>query len=470
MESVSEKTKRASTEEPSTNTNVDEKVCVETSKTENEESTENTQENAEKLQNGSVHLDEVEEAKKNVVEENIQNAVLGEDSGSQEDGKDIGTVAPQMVVEPSLTKEEEDTLTNESVAESGQELTPETENTTADTTEAISKETDVKEEKESNISLQENKASTERPTEGIQVVTELQEDEKSEESDLKESGVQENEVTASTPESNTKSTDDSANQVQEEMKAGDTSSVQDTDSARETLITDKELRSAQEATEDITVNAPEKVTSEPTLVQNEGKVTDSVQIIDSVQTDNEEGKANITEETEIRILERQEDMDQKLVDSNKDNQEAKRSEESNTEQTDQHSNPSHKLASTADEEKKRNSNIGPDHLVVSHDLPVKNKPDGTTVKQPDEHELSPIPNISISCTENETENKLNNQNNVESNRHLDRQSAKDNDTDSGTGSTADNSSIDLNLSISSFLTKNKESGSISLQVRVHLKL
>nr|XP_033797156.1 STE20-like serine/threonine-protein kinase isoform X2 [Geotrypetes seraphini] len=40
---------------------------------------------------------------------------------------------------------------------------------------------------------------------------------------------------------------------------------------------------------------------------------------------------------------------------------------------------------------------------------------------------------------------------------------KENDTDSGTGSTADNSSIDLNLSISSFLTKNKESGSMSLQ-------
>ncbi|XP_069467838.1 STE20-like serine/threonine-protein kinase isoform X2 [Ambystoma mexicanum] len=40
---------------------------------------------------------------------------------------------------------------------------------------------------------------------------------------------------------------------------------------------------------------------------------------------------------------------------------------------------------------------------------------------------------------------------------------KENDTDSGTGSTTDNSSIDLNLSISSFLSKSKDSGSISLQ-------
>ncbi|XP_069836250.1 STE20-like serine/threonine-protein kinase isoform X2 [Dendropsophus ebraccatus] len=40
---------------------------------------------------------------------------------------------------------------------------------------------------------------------------------------------------------------------------------------------------------------------------------------------------------------------------------------------------------------------------------------------------------------------------------------KEVDSDSGTGSTADSGSMDLNLSISSFLTKNKESGSISLQ-------
>ncbi|XP_069075180.1 LOW QUALITY PROTEIN: STE20-like serine/threonine-protein kinase [Pleurodeles waltl] len=43
------------------------------------------------------------------------------------------------------------------------------------------------------------------------------------------------------------------------------------------------------------------------------------------------------------------------------------------------------------------------------------------------------------------------------------QSQKENDTVSGTGSAADNSSIDLNLSISSFLKKSKESGSMSLQ-------
>uniref|UniRef100_A0A8C4HLH3 non-specific serine/threonine protein kinase n=1 Tax=Dicentrarchus labrax TaxID=13489 RepID=A0A8C4HLH3_DICLA len=40
---------------------------------------------------------------------------------------------------------------------------------------------------------------------------------------------------------------------------------------------------------------------------------------------------------------------------------------------------------------------------------------------------------------------------------------KERDSDSGTGSAADNSSVDLNLSISSFLSKTKERGSVSIQ-------
>ncbi|KAG9337960.1 hypothetical protein JZ751_027297 [Albula glossodonta] len=40
---------------------------------------------------------------------------------------------------------------------------------------------------------------------------------------------------------------------------------------------------------------------------------------------------------------------------------------------------------------------------------------------------------------------------------------KEKDSDSGSSSAADNNSIDLNLSISSFLTKNKETGSVSVQ-------
>lgn len=41
---------------------------------------------------------------------------------------------------------------------------------------------------------------------------------------------------------------------------------------------------------------------------------------------------------------------------------------------------------------------------------------------------------------------------------------KERDSDSGSGSAADNSGVDLNLSISSFLSKAKEPGSVSIQV------
>lgn len=41
---------------------------------------------------------------------------------------------------------------------------------------------------------------------------------------------------------------------------------------------------------------------------------------------------------------------------------------------------------------------------------------------------------------------------------------KERDSDSGSGSAADNSGVDLNLSISSFLSKTKEPGSVSIQV------
>lgn len=41
---------------------------------------------------------------------------------------------------------------------------------------------------------------------------------------------------------------------------------------------------------------------------------------------------------------------------------------------------------------------------------------------------------------------------------------KERDSDSGSGSAAENSSVDLNLSISSFLSKTKEPGSVSIQV------
>ncbi|XP_029466171.1 STE20-like serine/threonine-protein kinase isoform X2 [Rhinatrema bivittatum] len=91
---------------------------------------------------------------------------------------------------------------------------------------------------------------------------------------------------------------------------------------------------------------------------------------------------------------------------------------------------------------------------------VLNKPKS----EPVESLPSLIPMISIVSEETTQEKeKTCPSTNSETLQQPEPENQKENDTDSGTGSTADNSSIDLNLSISSFLTKNKESGSMSLQ-------
>ncbi|XP_053161648.1 STE20-like serine/threonine-protein kinase isoform X2 [Hemicordylus capensis] len=457
LESVSEKTERTSVEETSTKTLEDEKTNIEPDRTEKERSTTSIlHENAEKLQNGSVLLDEREEAKKSGAENNIQNAVLSEGTESGKEGEETDRIASETVTEPTLTTEKEN-VTNKLIVENKQKIIPETEDNSAEITKA--KEPEVNEEKGSSIDLQGSKGGEGIPLEGIKEALELQEDNKSEEGGLKESEVEKN-VTVVTEESHVKGTDESVNEMLAQMIAVDISNVQKTDSVKEVLITDadKVLESAQEPTESITEDTQEKVPSEPTLIKCEVKVMDSDQ--QPVETDQEDTcKASSTKEIEIGVTER---LEQKSAESDaKHIHEARRTEESSTEHEGKMEEPGHKLESKAEENHKNNIQGAAELLVVSCDLPVKNQPDDTAVKQP--HELSPVPNISISCAENEVEDTLGNQGAVENSREPNLESTKENDTDSGTGSTADNSSIDLNLSISSFLTKSKDSGSISLQ-------
>ncbi|KAM9325058.1 STE20-like serine/threonine-protein kinase [Gastrophryne carolinensis] len=68
-----------------------------------------------------------------------------------------------------------------------------------------------------------------------------------------------------------------------------------------------------------------------------------------------------------------------------------------------------------------------------------------------------VPSISVITAEGDEKAKLETPQSGES------ENTKEIDSDSGMGSTADSGSMDLNLSISSFLTKSKESGSISIQ-------
>ncbi|XP_068954987.1 STE20-like serine/threonine-protein kinase isoform X1 [Petaurus breviceps papuanus] len=104
------------------------------------------------------------------------------------------------------------------------------------------------------------------------------------------------------------------------------------------------------------------------------------------------------------------------------------------------------------------------------EIPIKIEPQVIIASQPSEPQLISIPSININSEETEDKGETGTLSQVETSLHLETENQKENDTDSGTGSTADNSSIDLNLSISSFLSKNKDTGSISLQeTRRHKK-
>eukprot|EP00069_Balaena_mysticetus_P008266 bmy_19666T0 len=96
------------------------------------------------------------------------------------------------------------------------------------------------------------------------------------------------------------------------------------------------------------------------------------------------------------------------------------------------------------------------------EVPIKTEPQVPATSQPGEPQPVLIPSININPEDAENKGEIGALSKTET-MLPESENQKENDTDSGTGSTADNSSIDLNLSISSFLSKTKDSGSISLQ-------
>ncbi|XP_069316160.1 STE20-like serine/threonine-protein kinase isoform X2 [Eulemur rufifrons] len=113
----------------------------------------------------------------------------------------------------------------------------------------------------------------------------------------------------------------------------------------------------------------------------------------------------------------------------------------------------HKATTQIDTEKKE----------MPCEVPIKTEPQVTAVSQPSEPQPVLIPSININSGDAENKGEIGALSKTETVLLPESENQKENDADSGTGSTADNSSIDLNLSISSFLSKTKDSGSISLQ-------
>ncbi|KAM8924776.1 STE20-like serine/threonine-protein kinase [Pelodytes ibericus] len=77
--------------------------------------------------------------------------------------------------------------------------------------------------------------------------------------------------------------------------------------------------------------------------------------------------------------------------------------------------------------------------------------------------LPAVPSVSVLPTQNKEGTPVVPAETPDNAQPVELENPKENDSDSGTGSTIDSGSMDLNLSISSFLTKSKDSGSISIQ-------
>lgn len=99
----------------------------------------------------------------------------------------------------------------------------------------------------------------------------------------------------------------------------------------------------------------------------------------------------------------------------------------------------------------------------AQELPVKAEPQAPAASQPSEPPPVLIPSINIHSENTENKGEMGALPKPETILPPEPENGKGNDTDSGTGSTVENSSSDLNLSISSFLSKTKDSGSVSLQ-------
>ncbi|KAK2499609.1 LOW QUALITY PROTEIN: hypothetical protein MC885_009864 [Smutsia gigantea] len=121
------------------------------------------------------------------------------------------------------------------------------------------------------------------------------------------------------------------------------------------------------------------------------------------------------------------------------------------------------LGSETQDAQKAGTQIDTEPEEIPGEVPIKTEPQVTATSQPTEPQPVPIPSININSEDAENKGEIGALSKTETMLLPESENQKENDTDSGTGSTADNSSIDLNLSISSFLSKTKDSGSISLQ-------
>ncbi|XP_068876056.1 STE20-like serine/threonine-protein kinase isoform X3 [Aphelocoma coerulescens] len=391
-----------------------------------------------KVQNGSVPTGEDEQGKMVPAEKNTESLEkMHEDTEPQKGGKELDV---EIKNEPNLKIEKENSVANEQIEDDELKVVPITENK-VETEEGISEETGEKEEEKRTdlLDSEEEKVPAEnRDTE--------QKEDKGE--------AQKEAVIDTTTETQLHATVKVSDEEKELIKHG-IDNIKEVGAVAETPISDgdKIPELEDKPVESQAKQVHEIISSEETLSESQDKVME----VDAKLTESENediSDINSTEETKIKdsgkdivdqkaLQNKPEDISDKLVDK--------------LTGMDQNSGE-HRP------ENMQENNIQADkeHPEVTSDEIMKNKLQDAVSEQADDSEVTPVPSISISTEENEKV-KTDNQGNTETLQQLDSENLKENDADSGTGSTADNSSIDLNLSISSFLSKNKETGSISLQ-------
>ncbi|NXK86849.1 SLK kinase, partial [Formicarius rufipectus] len=392
-----------------------------------------------KVQNGSVPTGEDEQGKIMPAEKSTESLEKPhEDMEPQKGGKELEVLTKSEIKnDANLKIGKENAMANEQTEDNKLKVVPTTE-TSVETEESISKETGEKEEKENRTDL--------LGPEEEKVPVENREHKEVKDEDQKEETID----TSTLPNATVKVSDE-----EKELIKDGIDNVKEIGGIAETLISDGDKISELEdkPVESQAKQVHEIISSEEILSESQDKV---IKVDKKLAESENEDISNISSTEETKIKDSGKDVvDQKAVQS--------KPEDISNEMVDKLTDMDQTLGEHRPENVQENNiQIDKEHMEVTSDEVNKDGLQNTVKEQADDSEVTAVPSISISTEENEKV-KTDNQGNTETSQQLESENLKENDADSGTGSTADNSSIDLNLSISSFLSKNKETGSISLQ-------
>uniref|UniRef100_A0A8C9FU59 non-specific serine/threonine protein kinase n=1 Tax=Pavo cristatus TaxID=9049 RepID=A0A8C9FU59_PAVCR len=366
-----------------------------------------------KVQNGSVPTGEVEQGKILPIEKNTESLEeTAEDTEPQKGRKELNAVTKSEIKdEHNLKTENENDIGNEQREENELKVVPRADDS-VETGEAVSEESGEKEE-EVRIDLSERE--NEKVT--AENIIEQKED---------EDEAQKEAITDVTTDSVPSAEDKVPDEEKEPIKHG-IENIKEIVGIAETQISDGD-------------KIPE--TSDKPV---ESQAKQVLEIISSEETLSE------SQDKEIKV-------EKKLAESENENI----CKTSSMEEMESRDSGEDDVGQKATQDKPEDIS----YKMVGEQTEIDQNPEEHRAENADDSELTPVPTISISTEENNEKAKMDDQDSTETLQQLESENLKENDADSGTGSTADNSSIDLNLSISSFLSKNKETGSISLQASI----